>query len=78
MNGSDDIRDLSKRLEDIEDILAQIAGGDLFARLKIDMDKADRLTAIETGLNLILSDLENETEQRLSLAEELSKIKKKE
>ena len=78
MNGADEISNLSNRIENIEEALAEVAGGNLLARIKIDLHKPDPLTAIETGINLILSDLENETAERLRLAEELQGMKKPE
>jgi|GEM_PF-2714181 len=76
MNGTDNIRDFTSRIEGIEEVLAEAAGGNLLARIKIDMNNPDRLTAIETGINLILSDLEDETAERLNLVEELDKTRK--
>ncbi|MBD3284769.1 hypothetical protein GF359_00370 [candidate division WOR-3 bacterium] len=78
MNGVDDIKDFTKRIEGIEEALAEAAGGNLFARIKTDPSKPDPLTAIEAGINLILSDLEGETAERLRLAEELQRLRQPE
>ena len=78
MNGTDEISNLSNRIEKIEEALAEAAGGNLLSRIRVDLHKPDPLTAIETGINLILSDLENETAERLKLAEELQSMKKPE
>lgn len=70
---SREIAELKRRLDRIEETLAEVASGNLLSRIPIDKDKADRLTAIEIGINLIVSDLEAETSHRLMLAELLAK-----
>jgi len=67
--------DLEKRLSQIEDVLASAGGGDLDAQISIDLDNADALTSVETGINLIIADLRSEVAERKKLAEELKKIK---
>jgi hypothetical protein len=75
--GCAEIVDIERRMSVIEAILAEVAGGNLIARIPIDNKKVDQLTALETGINLILSDLEDEVFQKMKLAEELAALKKK-
>lgn len=66
------IRDIERRLEVIEETLADAASGNLLARIPLDPQYSDGLTPIEIGINLILSDLEQETSDRLTLVEMLA------
>lgn len=77
MNEISNIKDLAKRIERIEETLAEVAGGDLNARIDIDLDAPDELVSVESGINLLISDLRDEVLQRQMLAEELAEIKKK-
>lgn len=70
------IRDLTARLARMEEVLAEAAGGNLYVRLPQNAERNDQLSAIETGINLILSDLESETSQRLTLADDISIYKR--
>jgi len=66
------IKNFNKRIEEIEEILAAAAGGDFAAQISIDMDAADLLTSVETGINLLISDLGEEVQQSRKRADDLS------
>lgn len=76
MSEKGDIKNLEARIARIEEILTDVAGGNLLARIPVDVRNPDRLTALETGINLILSDLEEETCKKLMLAEKLTTLRK--
>jgi len=67
------IGDLESRIEKIEDVLSQAACGDFGVQIETDtdMEKADALTAIETGINLLISDMGEEVRESTKKAEEL-------
>jgi rsbT co-antagonist protein RsbR len=68
---SESIKGLEKRIETIEEILAAAAGGDFDAEIPIEMEEADVLTSVETGINLLISDLGEEVRQSQKRADEL-------
>jgi hypothetical protein len=69
------IDDVKKRLEKIEEVLADVAGGFLLARVPVKTQDIDLLTSIEVGINMILADLEQVTSERLDLTEQLEKLR---
>ena len=68
---SEIIKKLEKRIEAIEEVLAAAAGGDFDAEIPIAMEAADVLTSVETGINLLISDLGEEVRQSQKRADEL-------
>lgn len=67
----DALKNLDSRIEIIEEVLAAAAGGDFNAQIEIDMDEADVLTSVETGINLLISDLGEEVRQSQQRADDL-------
>lgn len=65
------IRNFEKRIEAIEEVLATAAGGDFMSEISIDMEEPDVLTSVETGINLLISDLGEEVRQSQNRAQEL-------
>lgn len=65
-----------ERLAKVEEVLAKAASGDHFSRIRVDASNPDEFTAIETGINLILSDLKEEASFSIQLAEELERLRK--
>jgi rsbT co-antagonist protein RsbR len=67
------ISDLESRIARMEEILSVAACGDFSVQIEIDtdMEKADALTAIETGINLLISDMGEEVRESTKKAEEL-------
>ncbi|MBN2381006.1 STAS domain-containing protein [candidate division WOR-3 bacterium] len=66
------IKNFNKRIEAIEEILAAAAGGDFAAQIDIDMDAADLLTSVETGINLLIADLGEEVQESRKRADDLA------
>jgi len=69
------VDNLKNRLEKLEQVLADAAGGFLWARVPVNAQNVDYLTSIEVGVNIILSDLEEATADRLELMEQLEKLR---
>ncbi|TKJ43707.1 sigma-b regulator rsbr [candidate division TA06 bacterium B3_TA06] len=67
------IADLESRIERMEEILSQAACGDFGVQIETDTDieKADALSAVETGINLVISDMGEEVRESTKKAEEL-------
>ncbi|MBD3285315.1 STAS domain-containing protein, partial [candidate division WOR-3 bacterium] len=65
------IKNMESRIEAIEEVLAAAAGGDFEAEIPIAMEEADVLTSVETGINLLISDLGDEVLQSQKRADEL-------
>ncbi|MCK4232162.1 STAS domain-containing protein [candidate division WOR-3 bacterium] len=67
------IADLESRIERMEEILSVAACGDFGVQIETDtdMEKADALTAIETGINLLISDMGEEVRESTKKADEL-------
>ncbi|MBN2379331.1 STAS domain-containing protein [candidate division WOR-3 bacterium] len=65
------VKNMEKRIETIEEVLAAAAGGDFSAEIPIAMEDADVLTSVETGINLLISDLGDEVRQSQARADEL-------
>jgi len=76
MNEVDEIKTIKERIEVIEEILAEAAGGNLTARIPVDVENPDLLTALETGINLLVSDLETEIQEKIKLSGELETLRK--
>jgi len=73
MAKSKGIADLEIRIEKIEEILSQAACGDFGVQIETDtdMEKADALSAVETGINLLISDMGEEVRESTKKADEL-------
>jgi rsbT co-antagonist protein RsbR len=73
MAKSKGIADLESRIEKIEEVLSQAACGDFGVQIETDTDieKADAFTAIETGINLLISDMGEEVRESTKKAKEL-------
>lgn len=65
------IKNIDKRVEAVEEVLAAAAGGDFDAQIEIEMESADVLTSVETGINLLISDLGEEVRQSQGRANDL-------
>jgi len=65
------IKNIETRIEKMEEILAAAAGGNLDAQLVIDMEDADVFTSVETGINLLITDLGDAFIQSEKRADEL-------
>jgi len=65
------IADLESRIAMMEETLSVAACGDFGVQIEIDIEKADALTAIETGINLLISDMGDEVHESTKKAEEL-------
>lgn len=67
------IADLESRIERMEEILSVAACGDFGVQIETDTDieKADALSAVETGINLLISDMGEEVRESTKKAEEL-------
>lgn len=65
------IADLESRIERMEEILSQAACGDFGVQIETDIEKADALSAVETGINLVISDMGEEVRESTKKAEEL-------
>lgn len=65
------LKNLERRIEVIEEVLAAAAGGDFDAQIEIEMESADVLTSVETGINLLISDLGEEVRQSQGRANDL-------
>jgi len=71
MAGEKKISKMEQRIEAIEETLAAAAGGDFSAQIDINMEDADLLTSVETGINLLITDLGDEVRQSQKRAEDL-------
>lgn len=71
MNNTKKIPNLEARVERIEEVLAAAASGDYEAQLFIDKGTPDIITSVETGINLLISDLGDEVLQSKKRANEL-------
>ena len=66
------IRDLESRIEEMEETLSTAACGDFDAQIDTgDLEAADALTAVETGINLLIQDMGDEVRASTKKAEEL-------
>jgi rsbT co-antagonist protein RsbR len=65
------IKNLERRVEMIEEVLASAAGGDFAAEIPIAMEEADELTSVETGINLLIADLGEEVLKSQNRADKL-------
>ena len=75
MSHNMEIKNIEKRLLQIEDILASVAAGDNEARIEISEE--DDLTGIEEALNILIDDLTYELKQSEIVREDLqSKLNK--
>ena len=73
---SEKIIDLAKRLDRIEEIIAAAAAGEFNVEIDVDIEAGDNLTSVETGINLLLSDLADEVKMKKQITAELERAKK--
>ncbi len=64
-------RDFDSRLGKLEEILTLAASGDYDVDIEVDEDNIDALTAIETGVGVLITDLGSEVIESRKRAEEL-------
>lgn len=73
-----EIKNLKKRIARMEDILSSAACGDFDVdEMTIDTNNSDDLTALETGVALLVNDMGEEVRAAQKRNEELEEIKKK-
>ncbi|MBN2379900.1 STAS domain-containing protein [candidate division WOR-3 bacterium] len=76
MNKGEPIPNLQKRVDRIEEVLSEAACGNFGEEIEVDMFKPDVLTPIETGINMLVTDMADEVGESKHRAEELEeKIK---
>jgi len=63
------IKNIKKRIEKIEDVLASVAAGDMEARIMSDIE--DDFTGIEAAIDILIDDLTNELSDREKAQKEL-------
>ena len=63
------IKNIEKRIEKIEDVLASVAAGDMEARIMSDIE--DDFTGIEAAIDILIDDLTNELSDREKAQKEL-------
>ncbi len=66
-----DIVELEKRIEAIEDVIADVVGGNYDANLVVDDGYADPFCAVETGVSILIADLGAEVRANQKRAREL-------
>jgi rsbT co-antagonist protein RsbR len=71
MPSIDTIPNLEARIDEIENAMAAAAAGDYSAQVLTDLDDPDPFTSIETGINVLISDLGDEVMRSQKRAEEL-------
>lgn len=64
-------RDFDSRLSVLEDALTLAAGGEFDVDIEVDEDNPDVLTAVETGVKVLISDMGEEVQESKRKAEEL-------
>jgi rsbT co-antagonist protein RsbR len=67
------IRDLESRIERMEESLSLAACGDFDVKIDVDaeLDEVDALTAVETGINVLIADMGSEVQESRERAAEL-------
>jgi rsbT co-antagonist protein RsbR len=65
------IRNLEKRIEEAEIVLAAAAGGDFTLKLPVNETNPDIFSSLEQGINVLLSDMGDEVKESRQRAEEL-------
>ncbi|MBN2381007.1 hypothetical protein JXM67_14510 [candidate division WOR-3 bacterium] len=73
---SNEIKNLSERLDRIEEVLSAAAAEDFSFEIDVDPEAADELTSVEAGINLLISDLSDEARKRKELAAQLEQARK--
>lgn len=69
------IKDVKKRIDKIEDVLASVAAGDMSARIQSEVE--DDFTGTEAAIDLLIDDLTDELNNREKIQKELEdKLKK--
>ncbi len=71
MSDSNRIRNLERRVEGVENLLAATAGGDFDARIEVEPESGDIFTSVEAGINLLISDLGEEVRKSRLRASDL-------
>ncbi len=71
MESVNGIRNLEKRIEEIEIVLAAAAGGDFGMRLSLTEKDPDMFSSLEQGINVLLSDMGDEVMESRRRASEL-------
>jgi len=71
MNKSKEIKNLEGRIEAMEEVIAEAAYGAFDAQIEIDSKAVDALTAVETGINLLIADMGDEVRQSRQKAHDL-------
>lgn len=69
------IKNAKKRIDNIEDVLATVAAGDLEARIQSDIE--DDFSGIEAAIDLLIDDLTDELKNRKKIQNELEEKLKK-
>jgi len=64
--------DFDSRIKKLEDALTIAAGGDYDVDIEVDEDNTDALTAIETGVSVLIADLGSEVIESKKRADELA------
>jgi len=72
-----EIKNLAERLARLEEVLAAAAAGNFTSQIDLDIEAADDLTSVETGINLLISDLADEVKKTEELTAELERERKK-
>lgn len=75
MGSNVEIVDAKKRIDNIEDILASVAAGELDLRIESDTD--DDLSGVEQAINILIDDLTHELKKSLKIKGELEEKLKK-
>lgn len=69
MESKVEIKDAKNRIDNIEDILASVAAGELDLRIESDTD--DDLSGVEQAINILIDDLTHELKKSLKIKGEL-------
>ncbi len=66
------IRDLDERLARMEEILSQAACGEFNVEIELDEENPDALTGVETGIQVLITDMGDTIDESRKRAEELA------
>jgi len=72
-----EIKNLAERLARLEEVLAAAAAGNFTSQIDLDIEAADDLTSVETGINLLISDLADEVKKTEKRTAEHERKRKK-